>query len=60
MDYLDCLKEKLEEMEHLVGEALHFIFEIQLENYSDSDDKEKLIKELELILKDLGIEFENE
>ena len=43
-----------------MGEALYFINELQLENYSDSDDKEKLIKELELILKDLGIEFENE
>jgi hypothetical protein len=60
MNYMDSLKEKLEEMEELVGEALHFISEIQHQNYSDSDDKQKLVRELELILKDLGIEFENE
>ena len=60
MNDMDSLKEKLEEVEELIREGLYYISEIQHENYSDSDDKQKLVRELELILKDLGIEFENE
>ena len=58
MKKFESLKEKLEEMQELISEALYFIAALQEHNYVDSNDEDKLNEELEKILKDLGIELE--
>jgi len=58
MKQFESLKEKLEEMQELISEALHFMAALEEHNYIDSNDEDKLNEELEKILKDLGIELE--
>ena len=58
MSDLESLKERLEKITDLVAEAHYYIDALEQESYVDSDDENKLIEELEKILKDLGIELE--
>jgi len=55
---LESLKERLEKITDLVAEAYYYIEALEVENYVDSSDEDKLNEELEKILKDLGIELE--
>ena len=58
MKQFESLKEKLEEMQELISEALYFMTALEEQNYVDSDDENKFNEELEKVLKDLGIELE--
>tara|TARA_B100000287_G_C19982611_1_gene523149 strand:- start:12 stop:197 length:186 start_codon:yes stop_codon:yes gene_type:complete len=58
MKQFESLKEKLEEMQELISEALYFMAALEEQNYVDSDDENKFNEELEKVLKDLGIELE--
>ena len=58
MSDLESLKERLEKITDLVAEAYYYIEALEVENYVDSSDEDKLNEELEKILKDLGIELE--
>ena len=60
MNDFASLREKLEEKKDLIEEAFYYITALEEHNYGNSDDEDKLNEELEKILKDLGIELEDD
>jgi|TARA_R100000152_G_C6704287_1_gene133147 hypothetical protein len=57
---MEAIREILEQKHELVQEALYYARALENEDYSCESDKEKLEQELEQLLKELGIELEND
>jgi|TARA_R110002020_G_scaffold316705_1_gene532082 hypothetical protein len=58
--YMESLRDILEQKRELMQEAFYYIDALENEDYSCQEDKEKLEQELEQILKELNIEFNND
>jgi hypothetical protein len=57
---MEDLKGMLQHRAELIEEALYFVNALENEDYACDDDKQKLEKELEEILKELNIEPNND
>ena len=57
---MEDLKGILQHRAELIEEALYFVNALENEDYACDDDKQKLEKELEEILKELNIEPNND
>ena len=57
---MESLRDILEQKRELMQEAFYYIDALEYEDYSCQEDKEKLEQELEQILKELNIEFNND
>tara|TARA_B100001094_G_scaffold256229_1_gene255366 strand:+ start:281 stop:457 length:177 start_codon:yes stop_codon:yes gene_type:complete len=57
---MEDLKGMLQHRAELIEEALYFVSALENEDYACDDDKQKLEKELEEILKELNIELNND
>ena len=57
---MEDLKGMLQHRAELIEEALYFVNALENEDYTCDDDKQKLEKELEEILKELNIEPNND
>ena len=57
---MEDLKGMLQHRAELIEEALYFVNALENEDYACDDDKQKLEKELEEILKELNIDPNND
>ena len=57
---MENLKGILNHKKELIEEAFYFISALENEDYGSEEDKEKLEEELEQIIKELNIEFEDD
>ena len=57
---MEDLKGMLQHRAELIEEALYFVNALENEDYACDDDRQKLEKELEEILKELNIEPNND
>jgi hypothetical protein len=57
---MEDLKGMLQHRAELIEEALYFVNALENEDYACDEDKQKLEKELEEILKELNIEPNND
>ena len=57
---MEIIKEILQKKIELIEEASYFVSALENQDYDSEEDKEKLDQELEQLLKELGIELENE
>lgn len=57
---METLKEILNHKKELIEEAYYFINALENEDYDSEEDKIKLEEELEQLIKELNIEFEDD
>ena len=57
---MENLKGILNHKKELIEEAFYFISALENEDYGSKEDKTKLEEELEQIIKELNIEFEDD
>ena len=57
---MENLKEILNHRKELIEEAFYFISALENEDYDSEEDRAKLEEELEQIVKELNIEFEDD
>jgi hypothetical protein len=57
---MENLKGILNQKKELIEEAFYFISALENEDYDSEEDKAKLEEELEQIIKELNIEFEDD
>ena len=57
---MENLKGILNHRKELIEEAFYFISALENEDYESEEDRAKLEEELEQIVKELNIEFEND
>mgnify|MGYP006908318429 FL=1 len=57
---MENLKEILNHRKELIEEAFYFISALENEDYESEEDRAKLEEELEQIVKELNIEFEDD
>ena len=57
---MENLKGILNQKKELIEEAFYFISALENEDYGSKEDKTKLEEELEQIIKELNIEFEDD
>ena len=57
---MESLKGILNHKKELIEEAFYFISALENEDYGSEEDKAKLEEELEQIMKELNIEFEDD
>jgi len=57
---MESMREILEHHRELIEEAIYFANALENEDYASEEDREKLEKELQQILKELNIELNND